>query len=390
MASDDKPRRVRAKDKAPSEPEAKRAKDKTAREQKKDDAKTERDKTADARKERRFKTQEKRQGEKRVRETVSTGNKECRTKRREEDTPHREALAKNKIDFDACRNVVAGSASRIFFEEVAPLGPVIARLDRMIPSPVPNPRARHNQELWTERLDQARADILHQHPELAANLEQLLGPVGKFGSRHARELRATTDRLIGGRPAMTIAELVAQRAHDAGFTPGSGLAGGAPSFQRAAESAAARSVRTLMEAGPPPSLQEILARVGPSSAAAPSQVTPSALAFPPPSGSASTTWAPGSGVAAGWSPASGLPPERGSTVEELIAAATSSRRATPASRRATPASRPARRARAARAARGKGPRDREPRTKASPGSEPRPPEKKARKRREKTPGKEET
>jgi hypothetical protein len=306
---------------------------------------------ARARGERRVVRQEIRTGERRARQNFREGNRACRTERQRRDAPHRDALRRSRDEFGTCRRGV----ERRTVEIITGLGPFeeqLRKLEAIIPAPLPNARVRHNQELWSQRLEGARHNLSAQHPELAPFFDTLLGPVGKFNSSAARALRAHTDRLVRGRPAMSIEEYVAQKAHEMGHTPESGIAG-APSLVRMAESQAARSVERMMRehaaTGTPVTAQEIVQSVraassgGPSSAGyVPSRVTPSMTAFP---------------MSTGYPRSSpGLPSH------EIIASVQSHG---PRSVRA-PSSR-----RGAASARGSGPQSRAPTTQASPGSSPR-------------------
>ena len=324
---------------------------------------------SDARKERKIVKAEIRTGEKTARKTHRDGNKGCRAKRKDAQAPHKDAIAKSRIDYDSCRRAVEGRTVGIV-SDLVPYERRLVELNGMIPPPVPNRHAAVRTEQWGERVGAARAEVLARHPELAAFVDEQLGPLAKYGSKDSRAVRDRIDRPVNGRPAMRLEELLMQRAHEGGFSPTSGMRPGSD-MQAGMAEAISRTTREMMEAGDPSSrrrrgaVDEILTQAGVSSTTVPSGHLPSsAFRFP-------LSAAPGAPIFPGGEADGALfaGPSLGSIVDQVLAAAEAAPpSAVRSSRRGAPVARRTREPRA----RGKGGSDRAPRTKASPGSKPRP------------------
>jgi len=322
-----KPRKTKTKAaaKAKQARADKRAASAARREERKNKAK-ERKRIADIRKDVRLTKRSVRTGERKIRDTYKSGRGSCRAKRARADAPHKDALARNKRDFGDCNRDVERLLST-FLPDLAADERRLARMEAELPAAIPNARARLRQEQWGERIESTLNEISATHPELNAFAASYLAPMAAYGSDAARRTRSQIDRLIQGRPAKSLAERILEDAERQGFSgaPGSKLP---PELQPDA-GAMSRDVASMMRREPaprpvmtglrmgrgsfrdtgrpiqvpfsvglepngslhlarglPPSTRRadssVLAQLlGPSSAAEPSRVSPSRLAFDP-------------------------------------------------------------------------------------------------------------
>ena len=122
--------------------------------------------------------------------------------------PHRDALAKHRIDYGACLGAVGERTLDIIHDSrLEPLEAEIATLRAHIPPTKASLRARENQERWQERMEAAQVEVLARHPELDEHVRKFLAPLARFTSPRSRALRENVDQIVQGRPVSSIAEV---------------------------------------------------------------------------------------------------------------------------------------------------------------------------------------